>query len=273
MWFGDERVSALSAAAPRAGARAATIGFVFQSFLLLAVADRARQRAAGRALRRAHRGRRPPAGGAAAHGRLGVVQRAGHYPAQLSGGEQQRVAFCRAVLNDPPLLLADEPTGNLDDAHARVILAELRAPGAGAGRGGDPRDSPRGCGRGGGCVLPAFRGTPGRIGRHGPRRHRPVALARRVEPSHFPSRGAWWPSSPPRWRWSCSCPASAPRPSTIPARASTPRSPARRGGRGTGSRCGSTASGTSTSRRCSICSRRGPSRPGASPSGRLDWLR
>ena len=59
--------------------------------------------------------------------RLGVADRRDHYPAQLSGGEQQRVAFCRAVLNGPPLILADEPTGSLDDRHARVILTELSA--------------------------------------------------------------------------------------------------------------------------------------------------
>jgi ABC-type lipoprotein export system ATPase subunit len=58
---------------------------------------------------------------------LGVAARAGHYPAQLSGGEQQRVAFCRAVLNDPPRLLADEPTGTLDDANGRAIWESLRA--------------------------------------------------------------------------------------------------------------------------------------------------
>src|SRR4029078_13095928 len=58
--------------------------------------------------------------------RLGVAHRAGHYPSQLSGGEQQRVAYCRAVLNAPPLVLADEPTGTLDEGHAAVILSELR---------------------------------------------------------------------------------------------------------------------------------------------------
>jgi putative ABC transport system ATP-binding protein len=57
---------------------------------------------------------------------VGLGSRLDHFPAQLSGGEQQRVAYCRAVLNKPPLVLADEPTGSVDDEHARVILDELR---------------------------------------------------------------------------------------------------------------------------------------------------
>ena len=57
--------------------------------------------------------------------RVGVAARADHRPAQLSGGEQQRVAFCRALANGPKLLLADEPTGNLDPATSDQVFGAL----------------------------------------------------------------------------------------------------------------------------------------------------
>jgi len=124
VWFDDLRVSRLSRRA-QAVLRGRRIGYIFQSFLLigsLSAIDNVllAARYIGRDRRSAVRE------ALALMERLGVADRSGHHPAQLSGGEQQRVAYCRAVLNAPPLVLADEPTGSLDDDHARVILAELR---------------------------------------------------------------------------------------------------------------------------------------------------
>ena len=125
VWYAGQRVSGRSEA-DKSRARGRTVGFVFQSFLLLpGLTALDNVLLAARYVAGARPGARERA--RALMDALGVLERAEHYPAQLSGGEQQRVAFCRAVLNAPPLLLADEPTGNLDDANGRVILDALRA--------------------------------------------------------------------------------------------------------------------------------------------------
>jgi ABC-type lipoprotein export system ATPase subunit len=124
IWYGDTRVTALSRS-DRSRQRGRAVGFVFQSFLLLpALTALDNVLLAGKYVGTARvEGRRRAEG---LLERFGVLPRRAHYPRELSGGEQQRVAFCRAIFNDPPLLLADEPTGNLDDDNAALILDALR---------------------------------------------------------------------------------------------------------------------------------------------------
>ena len=125
LWLGD-RDLARAGRRELARFRGRCLGFVFQAFHL--IASLTAWENVLLAARYVGRDRAEAARAAAGlFERLGIAHRRDHYPAALSGGEQQRVAFCRAVLNDPAVILADEPTGNLDADNARVILDELRA--------------------------------------------------------------------------------------------------------------------------------------------------
>jgi len=105
--------------------RADTMGFVFQSYNLVPTLTAAENVAL--AGEYAGSGRREAMSAASeALGWVGLAERAGHRPMELSGGEQQRVAIARSLVNKPKLLLADEPTGNLDSGHSQEVLALLR---------------------------------------------------------------------------------------------------------------------------------------------------
>ena len=105
--------------------RADTMGFVFQSYNLVPTLTAAENVAL--AGEYAGSGRREAMSAASeALGWVGLAERAGHRPMELSGGEQQRVAIARSLVNKPKLLLADEPTGNLDSGHSHEVLELLR---------------------------------------------------------------------------------------------------------------------------------------------------
>jgi len=112
--------------AERARVRNRQIGFIFQAFNLiseLTVYENVELPLTYRGMSAAERRKRVQE----ALERVGVAHRAKHYPAQLSGGQQQRVAVARALAGDPAILLADEPTGNLDSANGEAVMELLRS--------------------------------------------------------------------------------------------------------------------------------------------------
>ncbi len=119
-------------AAQRARIRNREIGFVFQSFNLigdLTVYENVELPLTYRGLGRSERRQRV----AESLEKVGMAHRAKHYPSQLSGGQQQRVAVARALVGRPSILLADEPTGNLDSKNGEAVmelLADLHRAGA-----------------------------------------------------------------------------------------------------------------------------------------------
>src|SRR5215510_15888283 len=111
--------------AERTAMRKRKIGFVFQKFNLLPTLDALSniliaQDIAGR------NGKNDPAYLHKITEMLGITKRLHHRPAELSGGEQQRVALARALVNKPAIVLADEPTGNLDSKNSEIVLSMLR---------------------------------------------------------------------------------------------------------------------------------------------------
>jgi len=120
----NEDVSNLSAA-DRARIRNRQIGFIFQAFNLigdLTVYENVELPLTYRGMGAAERKKRVHE----ALERVGMSHRVKHYPSQLSGGQQQRVAVARAVAGDPAILLADEPTGNLDSTNGEAVMELLR---------------------------------------------------------------------------------------------------------------------------------------------------
>jgi putative ABC transport system ATP-binding protein len=109
----------------RARTRNREIGFIFQNFNLigdLTVFDNVELPLTYRGMPSGERRKRVQE----ALERVGMAHRAKHYPSQLSGGQQQRVAVARAVAGEPSILLADEPTGNLDSKNGEAVMELLR---------------------------------------------------------------------------------------------------------------------------------------------------
>jgi putative ABC transport system ATP-binding protein len=122
-WLNGKEVAKLSAS-DRARIRNREVGFIFQAFNLIGdldVFENVELPLTYRGMPAAERRQRVQE----ALERVGMAHRTKHYPAQLSGGQQQRVAVARAVVGRPSILLADEPTGNLDSKNAEAVMALL----------------------------------------------------------------------------------------------------------------------------------------------------
>ncbi|HET9510654.1 MAG TPA: ABC transporter ATP-binding protein, partial [Sphingomonas sp.] len=122
--FGERDLAALDEK-DLAKFRGSTLGFVFQSFNLIDELTIEENVALGLAYRSDAGDRKGRV--AAAMDKVGIAHRARHFPHQLSGGQQQRAAIARAIVGDPKLILADEPTGNLDTANGEQVMNILTA--------------------------------------------------------------------------------------------------------------------------------------------------
>jgi putative ABC transport system ATP-binding protein len=122
--LGDRDTVAMSDA-ERTRMRARELGFVFQSYNLVPTLTSLENVALAAEYAGVRRRDALRSAGAALE-RVGLAERGSHRPNELSGGEQQRVAIARSLINEPALLLADEPTGNLDSARTREILGLFR---------------------------------------------------------------------------------------------------------------------------------------------------
>lgn len=124
-FFFDENIAGYNES-QRSAIRKQNIGFIFQSFNLideLSVAENIELALLYHNMPSAERKERVNK----VMDRMGIAHRANHMPGQLSGGQQQRVAVARAVVGDQPLILADEPTGNLDSVHGQEVMELLRS--------------------------------------------------------------------------------------------------------------------------------------------------